>query len=99
MGAGFDLLDPVVLFLVAIICVLVAGICWVSWLYLIQYRMATVAYRDRDRLIRRLGLYHNLPLITPEERLPDLPTDIPIPAAFRTVKPKPPYGWTPPSSN
>lgn len=87
------MIDPVVWCLVGIIMALVSALLWVIWLYIVTYRMLVTANRDRDRLIRRIGVYHSLPLITPYETLPGPDLETPIPPPFRMKRPQPPPGW------
>jgi len=85
--------DPVTIMLCGVIVALLAALCWMVWLYLTTYRRLVTSDRDRDRLIRRIGQYNNLSLILPQERLPELPTEAVVPAAFRMKKPVPPPGY------
>jgi len=85
--------DPVIWVLVGIILCLLSSLLWLVWLYVTTYRMYITANRDRDRLIRRIGLYHNIPLTIPQDTLPPLPPEAVVPPAFRSKKPTPPPGW------
>ena len=87
------MIDPVVWCLVGIIMALVSALLWVIWLYIVTYRMLVTANRDRDRLIRRIGVYHSLPLITPYEHLPGPNIETPLPNYFRMKQPIPPPGY------
>lgn len=78
---------------VGIILSLLSALLWTCWLYVETYRRLVVSDRDRDRLIRRIGLYHSLPLITPYEQLPELPKEVTLPPAFRMRRPTPPPGY------
>ena len=91
------MIDPVYWCLAGIVLALMAGNLWLAWLYIVTYRMLTVANRDRDRLIRRIGVYHSLPLITPYETLPQPEVETPLPSFFRMKRPQPPPGWKGPS--
>ena len=81
--------------LVGLVVAEAAAILWLMWLHAETYQRLRTSDRDRDRLIRRIGVYHSLPLITPSERLPELPAETPIPSAFRMKRPTPPPGYKP----
>jgi hypothetical protein len=79
--------------LCGVIIWLLAALAWMHWLYITTYRRLLQSDRDRDRLIRRVGLYHSLPLSFPVDNLPEIPPDTPVPPAFRTRRPQPPPGY------
>ena len=79
--------------LFGLLLAVISAFLWMTWLYLLTYKMLVTANRDRDRLIRRIGVYHSLPLITPYEKLPGADLETPIPPAFRMRRPQPPPGY------
>ena len=87
------MLDPILWCLVAVILAILSALLWMTWLYVMTYRQLVTANRDRDRLIRRIGVYHGLPLITPYENMPKAEIETPLPPPFSMKKPVPPPGW------
>ena len=79
--------------LAGVVLATLAALCWMTWLYILTYRQLVWVNRDRDRLLKRIGLYHSIPLMTPYDKLPELPAETPIPPAFRMKRPVPPPGW------
>jgi hypothetical protein len=92
-------IDPVVWCLVGMVLFIASANLWLLWLYIQTYRRLVASDRDRDRLIRRIGVYHSLPLTTPYERMPEYPPETPIPPSFRMKRPQPPVGWRPDSKD